>query len=327
MQGNPIQWFPGHMAKTRRRIREDLKLVDAVVELLDARIPISSKNPDIQSILGNKPTLTLLNKSSLADPVVTEKWIAAIRKENGWAAAIDCSTGEGINKIVPILTSMLSDKITRWRERGMVGRKIKVMVVGIPNVGKSTFINKLAGARKAKAEDRPGVTRDTQWVEVDKKGTGLLLLDTPGVLWPKFEDKTIGENLAITGAIRDGVLDLESIAAVLCGRLRAMYPDALCARYGLSEISTYADMTDYELLLEIGRRRGFLLRGGEIDSERTASVFLDEFRAAKIGRISLEVPYDVPDTAEVDRPGENADDTVDKIESSDDVNTTDTENY
>ncbi|HPU18066.1 MAG TPA: ribosome biogenesis GTPase YlqF, partial [Bacillota bacterium] len=169
MQGNPIQWFPGHMAKTRRRIREDLKLVDAVVELLDARIPISSKNPDIKSILGNKPTLTLLNKSSLADPVVTEKWIAAIRKENGWAAAIDCSTGEGINKIVPILTSMLSDKITRWRERGMVGRKIKVMVVGIPNVGKSTFINKLAGARKAKAEDRPGVTRDTQWVEVDKK--------------------------------------------------------------------------------------------------------------------------------------------------------------
>jgi len=294
MEGSLIQWFPGQMAKTRRRIREDLKLVDAVVELLDARIPLSSRNPDIKSILGTKPTLTLLNKASLADPVVTEMWIAAIRQESGWAAAVDSITGESFSKIVPTLTSMLSDKLSRWRERGMIGRKIKVMVVGIPNVGKSTFINKLAGARKAKTEDRPGVTRDIQWVEVEKKGTGLLLLDTPGVLWPKFEDRTTGENLAITGAIRDSVLDLESIATVLCGRLRAMYPDALCARYGLREISTFADLTDYELLLEIGRRRGFLLRGGEIDSERTASVFLDEFRAAKIGRITLEVPCDVP---------------------------------
>lgn len=325
MQSNPIQWFPGHMAKTRRRIREDLKLVDAVVELLDARIPISSRNPEIKSILGTKPTLTLLNKASHADPLVTEKWIAAVRKESGWAAAIDSATGEGFGKIVPILTSMLNDKLSRWRERGMVGRKIKVMVVGIPNVGKSTFINKLAGARKAKAEDRPGVTRDTQWVEAKKKGMGLLLLDTPGVLWPKFDDKITGENLAITGAIRDGVLDLESIAAVLCGRLRAMYPDALCARYGLREIPACDDMTDYELLLEIGRRRGFLLRGGEIDSERTASVLLDEFRSAKIGRITLEVPCNMPDNDKADETGDSAGESSDDTNTAVDIVTTATE--
>ena len=295
MPGDTIQWFPGHMAKTRRLMAENLKLVDAAVELLDARIPLSSRNPEIIKILAGKPTITILNKSALADPEINRRWLEYLRLRGETVPLlVDCSTGEGVNRIAPALQEQLSEKVAHWQERGMKGKRVKAMIVGVPNVGKSTLINRLCGQRKAKAEDRPGVTREQQWVAAK---SDINLLDTPGVLWPKFDDKKTGENLAFTGAIKDEILDIETLAASLCTRLYKMYPQYLSERYKLGDMSLYSDMNGYELMLQIGKRRGFLISGGEVNSERTANMLLDEFRAAKIGRISLELP---PETKRTD---------------------------
>lgn len=286
MPSQTIQWFPGHMAKTRRLITENLKNVDAVIELLDARIPYSSRNPEIVRLCKEKPSVVLLNKASLADPNITKKWIEQITNENTICIETDCVSGKGLSQIAPAIKKLCEDKIEKYEQKGMHGRDIKAMVVGIPNVGKSSLINKLCGNKKAKVENRPGVTLDKQWVTTN---IGILLLDMPGVLWPKFDDQTVGENLAITGAIKDDILDIETIATALCGRLRDMYPTLLCERYKISELPSRDEMDDYDLLNLIGRKRGFLISGGEVNTERTANMLIDEFRAAKIGQISLDI--------------------------------------
>ena len=273
------------MAKTRRMISENLKNVDIVIEILDARIPLSSRNPEITKLIENKPSLIILNKASLADPVQNKLWQEYYSSDNSACILVDCLTGEGLNKILPTIKLLLKEKIERYESKGMTGRRLFAMVLGIPNVGKSTLINKLSGGKKAKVENRPGVTRDKQWVST---GIGLDLLDMPGILWPKFEDKAVGENLALTGAVKDDILDIESLAMVYCGRMKALYPEMLAARYKLGEISSFADMTDYELLCHIGKKRGFLISGGEINTERCADMLLDEFRGAKLGRITLD---------------------------------------
>ena len=285
MPSQIIQWFPGHMAKTRRMISENLKNVDIVIEILDARIPKSSRNPEISSLTANKPSVILLNKASLADPNMNRQWLEHYNSKRSVCILTDCITGEGLNKIPTAVKNILSEKVERYESKGMSGRNLKAMVLGIPNVGKSSLINKICKNKKAKVENRPGVTVDKQWIVTD---VGLSLLDMPGVLWPKFDDKAVGENLAITGAIKDDILDIEEIATVLCKRLRNLYPSPLCERYKLSDMSQYDDMNDYELFCEIGRKRGFLISGGEINTERTANVLIDEFRAAKIGRITLD---------------------------------------
>ena len=281
-----IQWFPGHMAKTRRLMKENLKNVDVVIELLDARIPQSSRNPEIEKLTEGKPVITLLNKSMLADPVATELWQKKYKKENTVCLAVDCVSGKGMEKLMPAIRSLLAEKIERYAQKGMSGRKLRAMVVGIPNVGKSSLINRLFGGKKAKVENRPGVTVAPQWVST---AMGLDLMDMPGVLWPKFDDREVGENLAITGAIKDDVVVLETLAVALCGKLRRHYPDLLAARYKLEWNEKTTNFTDYELFEHIGRKRGFLISGGEIDTERCANMLLDEFRAAKIGRITLDV--------------------------------------
>ena len=285
MPSQQIQWFPGHMAKTKRLIAENLKNVDIVIEILDARIPMSSRNPVISKICENKPVIILMNKTSLADPEVTKYWANKYTTDNPVCIETDCITGKGIEKIPEAIKKLLSNKIERYEERGMGGRCVKAMVLGIPNVGKSSLINKLCGNKKAKVENRPGVTLDKQWVSTN---IGILLLDMPGILWPKFEDRYVGENLAITGAIRDDILDIESIATALVSRLRRLYPALLCERYKLGNIEQYEDMDDYDLLLTIGRKRGCLISGGQVDSERVSNLLVDEFRASKIGRISLD---------------------------------------
>lgn len=286
MPSQTIQWFPGHMAKTRRLITENLKNADAVIEILDARIPYSSRNPEIVRICEGKPSLLLLNKASLADPRVTAYWSEKYSNSTTACIETDCISGYGISKIAPALKELCHEKLERYEQKGMHGRPIKAMVVGIPNVGKSSLINKLCGSRKAKVENRPGVTLDKQWVATN---IGIQLLDMPGVLWPKFDDSRVGENLAITGAIKDDVLDIESIASTLCGRLRQMYPELLMQRYKLDSIPDEEEMNNYDLLSLIGRKRGHLISGGEIDTERTANMLIDEFRAAKLGRVSLDV--------------------------------------
>ena len=285
MPSQNIQWFPGHMAKTRRLISENLKQVDIVIELLDARIPQSSKNPEIKKLCAGKPILTLLNKASLADPTVTAEWLKAYKDRGANALAIDCIKGDGINKIEPEVRRILADKLARLKAKGMAGRRIRAMIVGVPNCGKSSFVNKLCGSKKAKVENRPGVTRDKQWVATS---IGIDLLDTPGVLWPKFEDQIIGENLAFTGAIRDAILDTETLAAVLCSRLLSVAPELFCTRYKLGDPAALTELKNYELLELVGRKRGFLISGGEIDTERAATILLDEFRGGKIGRITLD---------------------------------------
>lgn len=287
MPSQTIQWFPGHMAKTRRLISENLKNVDAVIELLDARIPYSSQNPEIRKLCANKPSIILLNKASLADPAVTKAFCAKYANEHTVCIETDCISGHGLNKIAPAIRELCGEKLARYEEKGMIGRSLKAMVVGIPNVGKSSLINKISGNKKAKVENRPGVTLNKQWVGTD---IGIMLLDMPGVLWPKFEDAKVGENLAITGAIKDDILDVESIAMALCGRLREQYPAELCARYKISALPSYEEADNYDLLTLIGKKRGFCISGGEIDTERTANMLLDEFRAGKIGRISLDIP-------------------------------------
>ncbi len=287
MQTKQIQWFPGHMAKTKRLIRESLPLVDIVIEILDARIPYSSHNPDIEKLAQNKPRLILLNKASLADPIACDRWRQHYKKQGVECIFTDCNTGKGLNEISPKINEILSEKLARYSERGMLGRTLKALVVGIPNSGKSTFINRMAGQNKTKTENRPGVTRDTQWVQTKH---GLDLLDTPGVLWPKFEEKLVGENLAITGAIKDMILDIEEIACFLIARLRKIAPDMLITRYKLTEDDLDEELLDFDVLEAIGRSRGFLAARGEINTERTAITLLEEFRNGKIGRISLEIP-------------------------------------
>lgn len=261
-------------------------MVDLVIEILDARIPYSSKNPEISSLCENKPILTVFNKSSLSDPAVNDRWVSHYRKNGGNPLFIDCKTGVGLNRIEPEIRTVLQEKIRRYENKGMSGKRLKAMVVGIPNVGKSTFINCLAGRVKAKAEDRPGVTVTKQWVTTS---AGMDLLDMPGVLWPKFEDRLVGENLAATGAIKDQILDTEAIAVALCGRLFAVAPDKLCARYKL-EREALEGLESWQIFELIGKRRGFLMSGGIVNTERTALMLLDEFRSAKIGQISLETP-------------------------------------
>ena len=274
------------MAKTRRLMQENLGQVDLVLELLDARIPYSSKNPDIEKILGTKPKIAVLTKAALANPNVTKAWVDYYNTHGVTAVVIDNTTGAGINALGEAVKTVMADKLERYQNKGMAGRKLRSMIVGIPNVGKSSLINRLAGSKKAKVENRPGVTLNKQWVPTE---IGLDLLDMPGVLWPKFEDERVGQNLAMTGAIKDQILDIEEIAMLLCGRLMEVAPKEFMARYKLTEDET--DGLDcYDLFELVGRKRGFLVSGGEINHQRTAEMLLEEFRSAKIGRISLEKP-------------------------------------
>ena len=276
-----IQWFPGHMAKTRRKIKEILPIIDAVAEVVDARIPISSRNPDLEEIIENKPHIILLNKCDMADSKVTEGWVRYYKSKGITAIAIDCKNGKGISAFKDTVKTVLADKLEQYKEKGMVGKPLRVMTVGIPNVGKSSFINRIAGGGKAKVENRPGVTRGNQWFTIDKQ---LELLDTPGVLWPKFEDKTVGENLAFTGAVKDRILDTELLAMRLIETLSENYKDLLETRYGKLDFS----VDSYEILCQIGKKRGMVIRGGETDTERAANMLLEEYRNQKIGNISLE---------------------------------------
>ncbi|WP_444657741.1 ribosome biogenesis GTPase YlqF [Caproiciproducens sp. R2] len=283
-EAQTIQWFPGHMTKTKRQIEKSLKLVDVAAEIIDARIPVSSRNPVLNGLIQTKPRVILMNKCDMADPVQTGRWIDYYQTQGIPAIAIDCRTGRGLNGFIPLVKEVLSDKIASWEAKGMVGRQIRVMIVGIPNVGKSSLINRLAKNGKANVEDRPGVTRSNQWFTI---GKGFELLDTPGVLWPKFEDKAVGERLAFTGAVKDEVVDTEHLASRLLEVLRDSYPRELKARYKL-EGADIADLKGYEMLELIGRKRGMLISGGEIDLERASIMILDEFRSAKLGRITLE---------------------------------------
>ena len=287
MPSDIIQWFPGHMAKTRRLITENLPQVDLVIEVLDARIPYSSKNPELRRLVGQKPVLTILSKSSLADPEAGRIWMDYYKSCGRRAVFTDCVTGFGMDRLAQAVEEMLAEKRERYDAKGMTGRTLKAMIVGIPNVGKSSLINKISGGKKAKVENRPGVTVTKQWVTTQ---VGLDLLDMPGVLWPKFEDQIVGENLAITGAIKDDIMDMERIAFALVGRLRTLYPELLAERYKLGDLSQYDDLDAWELFHVIGRKRGFLMAGGVVNTERCARAVVDEFRAAKIGRITLERP-------------------------------------
>ncbi len=293
--GKVIQWFPGHMAKTRRLIRENLRLVDAVVELRDARIVRSSRNPEIERLTKGKPRVILLNKCDMADESVTRKWCAFLGKKGLYALAVDCRSGKGLDRFAPLLKEACAEKLARNAAKGMENAPLHLMIVGVPNVGKSSFINRMAGSRRAKVEDRPGVTRGTQWV---KLSGGMELLDMPGVLWPKFDDQQVGRHLAYTGAIRDQIMDTEDLACTLLPLLAEKYPKLLADRYRLSE-EELALRDGWELLTAVARRRGMLMSGGVEDTLRASGTVLDEFRGAKIGRISLESPEDLRnDTAE-----------------------------
>lgn len=276
-----IQWFPGHMAKTRRLLKESLPLVDAVAEIVDSRVPSGSRNPDLSEIVAGKPRIILLNKCDMADPAVTDMWIKHYKGEGVTAIPGDCRTGKGLNIFKTTVKEILSDKLIQYREKGMVGKPLRIMVVGIPNVGKSSFINRMAGAGRAKVENRPGVTRGNQWFKIDNE---LELLDTPGVLWPKLDDALSGEYLAFTGAVKDDVLDTEWLAVRLLEVLSDKYMNLLSAAYGIEKDEPY------EMLCAFAKKRGMLIRGGEYDTARAANILLSEFRTQKIGRITLEVP-------------------------------------
>lgn len=280
-----IQWFPGHMAKTRRLIAANLKLVDAVAEIVDARAPLSSRNPEMDSMTKNKPRIVLLNKIDLADEKATQKWINYFRNNGTEALAVDCRSGRGLKSILPSIRGKVLKELMEKREQnGMKNAAVRLMIVGIPNVGKSSLINRLAGSKRAKVEDRPGVTRTKQWVKLDNN---IELLDMPGVLWPKFEDQTVAIRLAFTGAISDDILDTETLAMKLLSYLAENYPDQLAARY---KIEINEDDTGLILLEKVGKKRGMMLSGGEINYERAAITVIDEFRSGKIGRITLELP-------------------------------------
>ena len=283
-EAQTIQWFPGHMTKTRRKIQASLKLVDAVAEIIDARIPVSSRNPELHKIIENKPRIILMNKCDMADPSQTARWVSCYQKEGVLAIPVDCKSGRGLNQFIPKVRELLKDRIIQWEQKGMVNRTIRVMIVGIPNVGKSSFINRMAKQNRAKVEDRPGVTRGNQWFTI---GKAFDLLDTPGVLWPKFDDPNVGEKLAFTGAVKDQIVDTEQLASRLLAVLRDEYSAMLAARYKLEKYDLQP-LQGYELLELIGRKRGMLVSGGEIDTERASIMVLDEFRSAKLGKITLE---------------------------------------
>ena len=281
-----VQWFPGHMAKARRMITESVKLVDVVCEVADARIPISSRNPELDSLLAGRPRLLVLNRTDLADPAVTKLWTAHFRAEGVPVIETDSRSGRGVNGFLPAVRSLLSERIAALEAKGQGGKALRAMIVGVPNVGKSTFINRLAGRKAAIASDRPGVTRGKQWITV---GASLELLDTPGLLWPKLDGENVGEHLAFTGAVRDQILDIEAIAAHLLAWLAVSYPELLTARY---KIAPQEGLAGWGLLEMAARKRGFLISGGEVDTERMSNILLDEFRGGIIGRISLERPGD-----------------------------------
>ncbi|MBQ9647653.1 MAG: ribosome biogenesis GTPase YlqF [Oscillospiraceae bacterium] len=284
MQLESLSWFPGHMTKTRRMIVSEIGNMDAVCEIVDARIPLSSRNPDLDDLTAGKPRVVVLNRVDQADAAVTKRWAAWFRAQGYAVIEADAKSGAGVKQFAPAVRTLLAEKIAAYEAKGQVGRTLRVMVLGIPNVGKSTFINKVSGRKTAKAEDRPGVTRGKQWVPVDRT---LELLDTPGILWPKFEDPEVGVRLAFTGAIRDEVVDIEELAMRLMDYLGARYPDALTERYKI----TVEDGEDgWTLVEKAGRKRGFLISGGEVDTERMSRILLDEFRGGKLGRFTLETP-------------------------------------
>lgn len=289
MEAVDIQWFPGHMAKTRRLMKENLPLVDVVVEITDARVPASSRNPEMKNLVGGKPRVVVLNKCDMADEALTAEWIEYYRTKGVRAVAMDCRSGKGLNKLVPTVKEVMKKELEKRAAKGMEGKPIRMMIVGIPNVGKSSFINRVAGGKRAKVEDRPGVTRGKQWVTLEK---GIDLLDMPGVLWPKFDDKTVGEHLAFTGAIKDDILDTELLAMRLADLLNREYHSLLCERYRLTDEET-AGIEPYDLLSLIGTKRGMKISGGEVDTERAAAMLLDEFRGGKIGRMTLEMPNEL----------------------------------
>lgn len=281
-----VQWFPGHMAKTRRLIKESLNLVDGVVEIVDARIPVSSRNPELDSIIQKKPRIILLNKCDVADSQATSMWLKYFRDKGFYAAAVDCRTGKGLNSFESLVKQALKSVIERNDAKGMSGKPLRLMVVGIPNTGKSSFINRMGKNAKAKVADKAGVTRQNQWFVV---GNGIELLDTPGVLWPKFDDPEVGDKLAFIGSVKDEVTDKETLACRLLESLAATRPQAIEDRYKISGIS---GLQGWEILEMIGKKRGFLIKGGEIDYERAAVIVADEFRGGKLGRITLELPID-----------------------------------
>lgn len=277
-----VQWFPGHMAKTRRLIKECLPSVDAVTEILDARMPISSSNPELNELIGNKPLIVLLNKCDVADENATRRWLNYFNEKGIYALAVDCKSGNGLNKYAPLLREVLKDKIASNEAKGMIGKPLRIMVVGIPNTGKSSFINRMAGRNRAKVADKAGVTRHNQWFVIEN---GIELLDTPGVLWPKFDDPKIGDRLAFIGSVKDEVFDSETLAVRLLEVLSRDYPDRLSERY---KIDDFSELEAYEILELIGRKRGMMMRGGEIDTLRASVMLLDEYRAGKLGRITLD---------------------------------------
>lgn len=279
-----VQWFPGHMAKTRRQIKESLKLVDGVVEIVDARIPVSSKNPELEDIIGNKPRIILLNKADVADPNATSLWLKYYEKKGYCSIAVDCRSGKGLNKFDDAVKKSLAPVISRNESKGMAGKPLRLMVVGIPNTGKSSFINHMSKSSKAKVADKAGVTRQNQWFNA---GNGIELLDTPGVLWPKFDDPEVGDKLAFIGSVKDEVTDKETLVCRLLESLAVTRPSAIEERYKLKSVK---GLQGWEIMEMIGRKRGFLIKGGEIDYDRTAAIVSDEFRGGKLGRITLELP-------------------------------------
>lgn len=279
-----IQWYPGHMTKTRRQIQADLKQVDLVAEIIDARIPISSRNPDIDELVGEKPRLIVLNRADQADPAMNKAWSDWFRQK-GWSVLeTNARDGKGVGQFSAAIKTALKEKLEQWKAKGLVGRPVRAMVVGVPNVGKSTFINQVAKKKSAKAGNKPGVTRGKQWVSVD---AGLELLDTPGILWPKFEDETTGIHLAFTGAVKDEIMDLETLACHLIEILAKRYPQALLERF---KVEVDPEQPGWELLEQCGRKRGFLISGGEVDTERAARMVLEEYRSGKLGRFTLDLP-------------------------------------
>ena len=282
-----IQWYPGHMTKTRRMIAEQIKNVDAVCEIVDARIPVSSRNPDIDALTAGKPRLVVLNRADQADPEATKRWAAWFRERDFAVLECDAKSGAGTKQFAAAVRTLLADKLRAYAEKGMAGRVVRVMVLGVPNVGKSSFINRMikgGAAGKAQVQDRPGVTRQNRWFTV---GKGFELLDTPGVLWPKFEDPIVGEHLAFTGAVKDEILDVEGLACRLLELLSQLYPQAIETRY---KVEASPETPGYELLEAIGRKRGMLISGGEVNTERAAITVLDEYRGGKLGRMTLERP-------------------------------------
>lgn len=280
-----LQWFPGHMAKTRRMISDNLKLVDVVIELVDARLPLSSRNPEIDRIAGRKPRVLVMNKSDIADSKANMQWKSYFEKKGIYTILADSLSGNGIKGLDAAIETVLAGKFERERQKGIQRRPVKMLVVGIPNVGKSSFINRMAGRAAAKTGDRPGVTTAKQWIKLAGK---YELLDTPGILWPKFEDPEVAKRIAYTGGIKDEIMDTEELAFYLIGYLRENYSGMLTERFKISEDIDTLD--DFELLELIGKKRGCIMSGGRVDTLRAANMILDDFRAAKIGRITLELP-------------------------------------